>query len=306
MWIVFASAATLLLAAYAAILIGRDLSVLPLIIGTVLGAMIGLVVMHAVRNEPLVRVEVEISHEILPSHAREVLLGALRDVDGVRHDRPWSCDLARLNAGSVVYEVTFAVRDDAPPDIRSRALTRMWHAMQRDGHLFGKRTESGHPEVALAALDATPLFVQLPEDMKEEMASGAEIELWDAGERVVEQGSSGDSCFIVRRGRLGVHVSNGQKDVHVATLQQGDLFGEMSLLTGEPRWATVQVEEDAELVRFHATALKTALHRSPELVQLLAETVASRRDQLLEARELLEQHPSSTLPDSIRTFMKLS
>jgi CRP-like cAMP-binding protein len=168
----------------------------------------------------------------------------------------------------------------------------MWHAMQRERYFAHEQRSATDTAVALAALDATPLFVSVPTEVKEEMSRAAEIQLWDRGERIFEQGSAADACFIVSRGRLGVYVSEGDAEIHVAALQAGDLFGEMSLLTGGTRWATVRAEEDAELVRIDVSALNSALSRFPDLVQSLAETVAARRDELEEARQsLVRQTP---------------
>jgi CRP-like cAMP-binding protein len=169
------------------------------------------------------------------------------------------------------------------------------------------RAELGRPEalaVAMSTLDATPPFSTLPRSLKQSMAEGAEISVCSAGERVVEQGAEGDSCFVVRRGRLSVHISDGDRAIQVAVLRDGDLFGEMSLLTGERRWATVRAEEESEVVRMHASVLRKALIQSPELVQVLAETVSMRQDELLRARELLERVAGrSDLPQAIRSFL---
>jgi len=159
--------------------------------------------------------------------------------------------------------------------------------------------------VAMATLDATPLFATLPRPLKQYMAESAEIAFNSRGENVVEQGADADSCFIVRRGLLSVHISNGASEMQVALLRDGDLFGEMSLLTGEPRWATVRAEEESEVVRMHASALRKALIHSPELVHVLAETVALRQDELQRARALLDRGGIGIpdLPEAIRNFL---
>jgi CRP-like cAMP-binding protein len=242
---------------------------------------------------------VELPHDVSPDRARTVLLSALEGVDGIRDPERSLCRIAALKVSATVFEVACFLEEGAiASDVQSRVLTRLWHARQRE---LSRDTDDATS--VLDALDATPLFVSLPGEIKAEMAADAEIEFWNAGEEVVKQDAPADSCFIVRRGRLGVHVTNGTHEVQVATLSTGDLFGEMSLLTGEARWATVRTDEDSELVRIRASALKTALKRSPELVQLLAETVATRREAVQEARATLEQQ--QPLPDAIRSFMRI-
>ncbi|HZC36946.1 MAG TPA: cyclic nucleotide-binding domain-containing protein, partial [Chthoniobacterales bacterium] len=72
------------------------------------------------------------------------------------------------------------------------------------------------------------------------------------------------------------------KPVRVGRLGQGDCFGEMSLLTGEPRTATVIAESDCEVVKIEKSAMRDLLVRQPRLAEILSETLASRRS-LLEA-----------------------
>ncbi|MGZ5443446.1 MAG: cyclic nucleotide-binding domain-containing protein [Thermoanaerobaculia bacterium] len=281
------AALALLFLSIAVILIVRTPSPLVVVIAAIsalAGGSIAAAVLRASRQD-VCAVTVEMPHEIPPERARKILLDALGNIEGLRNHQSSVCRVVGLGTAATVFEIA-CIPDDAAesPAVRSRILTRLWHARQRE---LSRDSDEG--AAVLDALDATPLFVSLPAEIKEVMAADAEIEFWDAGEEVVRQDSPADACFIVRRGGLGVHVSNGSSTTRVATLAKGDLFGEMSLLTGEARWATVRTDEDSELVRIRPSALTTALKRSPELVQLLAETVATRRDAIHEARAGLDR-----------------
>lgn len=84
------------------------------------------------------------------------------------------------------------------------------------------------------------------------MADALEPLTFDAGETIVEQGSSGDSFYIIVEGSATVHKSTDdetcipQEDNKVGGLKKGDYFGELALLTQRPRQATVVASEDAE------------------------------------------------------------
>ncbi len=263
--------------------------------GAVAGAAVGLALRRAPgdgahTNERVRAVRVQMSPDLPPNRAHALLAEVVRGIDGVIQQPPPSVRTLGLRESVMEYEVEFSVGNAAAaPEIASTLATRLWYVANRESVAVQPPPSPEEvPTVAFSTLDAAPLFAKLPVAMKQDMARRAEIELWAAGERVVEQGAEADSCFIVRSGRLGVHVSDGKTETQVATLTEGDLFGEMSLLTGEPRRATVRADEDSEVVRISAPVLKAVLRGSPELVQVLAETVALRRDELARAYAFLQ------------------
>lgn len=265
-------------------------------IGAVTGAAIAVVFRHrgttatAAPESQRHSVRVQAPYGIPPNRVHALLTETVMGIEGVETSLPPSCRTIGSSGTTMEYEVEFAVRDfQASAAVASMVATRIWYVVNRDAAISEPPVSPEEaPVAALDTLKDAPLFAGLPSDITEDIARRAGVELWAAGERVVEQGEDGDSCFIVRSGQLGVHVSNGQAETQVATLRVGDLFGEMSLLTGEARWATVRAEEDCELVRIGAPALKGILRRSPELVQVLAKTVSLRRDQLTRARAFME------------------
>jgi CRP-like cAMP-binding protein len=272
------------------------------IVGTT-GAIAGCLIGALTGRVQVVTAEVPIA--LAPGVVSAAMLAAVRDAAGVAAYPPAQCLAAKMTIAAIEYHIRFSViRGTSAPVARANALTNVWYAVNRlAGAAAGESRTPGGVEIARKTIDATPFFVPLPSSLKDEIAQDATLEVWHAGERIVEQGTEADSCFVIRRGRLGVHVSHRDAQTHVATLGQGDLFGEMSLLTGKTRWATVRAEEDSEVLRIRASALKRALTRSPDLVQLLAETVMSRRDQLVEAQTLLDDAKTTTVSEAIRRFM---
>ena len=91
---------------------------------------------------------------------------------------------------------------------------------------------------AFSILRGERLFDCLSEDQLNQMVSQARLKLFGRGEPVIEEGAAGDSMFVMLRGAANVLVSKNGSKIQVATLGAGDCFGEMSLLTGEPRSAT--------------------------------------------------------------------
>jgi small-conductance mechanosensitive channel/CRP-like cAMP-binding protein len=263
-------------------------------------------------------------YETPPNRVRAALRAAVAEVPKVLADPRPVFRVARFGERGVEYQVKFFLSDLAGlDDIKSDVAVQIWYHLQRAGvpmpygvrelRRFEPRAPSEDVAQAIrSTLSTTPFFAALPPPLVDGLCASAEMAVFGAGERVVTQGAAGESCYVVRAGRLGVYVSDGIGERQVATLAEGDLFGEMSLLTGEPRTATVRAEEDSRLVRVGAAALRTVLERAPELAHALAEKAALRREGLLEARTQLDAQARERvrattvrLSDLIRKFFRL-
>ena len=98
------------------------------------------------------------------------------------------------------------------------------------------------------------------------------------GATVVHQGDSASTLFFVREGALEVRVANAAgTDITVNRLGAGDLFGEMSLLTGEPRSASIVALTDAALYELRKEDLSPMLAGRPELGEALADLMTARQ-----------------------------
>jgi CRP-like cAMP-binding protein len=111
----------------------------------------------------------------------------------------------------------------------------------------------------------------------EKLCRAARLQRFGRGEKVIEQGSAGDSMFILLAGQAEVRVRKNEAETPVATLETGDAFGEMSLLTGEPRSATVVARRDCELWEIGKEPMRELLEENTALVERLGELLAQRR-----------------------------
>ena len=98
----------------------------------------------------------------------------------------------------------------------------------------------------------------------------------------MRQGDAGRSMFVVLEGRVRVTLEpSGQQ---VAVIGAGGFFGEMSMLTGDPRTATVTALDDALLLEMSADVFRDLAVRQPDLVEHVSGLVSARRQGLAEAR----------------------
>lgn len=110
-----------------------------------------------------------------------------------------------------------------------------------------------------AVLPPIPLFSELPPDAFAAVLSAMKLVRLRPGDVVIQQGEPGQAFYVVARGAVGVSRVDGAGQVHaLATLHAGALFGEMALVSAQPRTATVAAETDADVLEFDRTALVAA------------------------------------------------
>src|SRR5581483_6130787 len=115
-----------------------------------------------------------------------------------------------------------------------------------------------------------PLLQRMSAEQLERFEHAGELEMFKAGEDVVEAGTLGDSFYLILSGTATVHV--GGKSI--ATLHAGEIFGEMSLLEPALRSATVRAAELCELFRVPHFAMANLLQDDPStMTQMLVALV---------------------------------
>jgi signal transduction histidine kinase len=139
-------------------------------------------------------------------------------------------------------------------------------------------------------LRATPLFAELSEDALELLCGRAEPMTLRAGEILIEEGTVGDSLFVVLRGELDVTKRSGDGDLPLARVGPGAIQGEMAAIEERPRTASVRAVGDADVLRVPRQALLDVLGSGPEAALAILRTVLGRlrsTESLLRQREKL-------------------
>lgn len=121
------------------------------------------------------------------------------------------------------------------------------------------------------------LFKQFAEDELAGLAERMTMRQFAPGTRVITAGDPGQSMFLLSEGLTSVLVKSADGEVDVATLRPGDFFGEMSLLTGDPRSATIMALSETVAFEIDKEDLIPLLDANPDAAELLAIAVADRR-----------------------------
>lgn len=158
----------------------------------------------------------------------------------------------------------------------------------RDGmtthHEDGAEARDGISRKAEAVFSSIKLFENLDGEELREMMGAAEPLTLEHGEALFEQGHEAEALYIVTRGKLEViaHIDLGESVV-LAVLDEGSVVGEMSLIQGGPRSATVKAVSEVEVFRLRRESFeKMRQARRPAAYKMilgLAATVGERRRQ---------------------------
>ena len=249
---------------------------------------------------PMARtMRVGLEYDLAPARARAALEAAAADVQGVASLPAPASYLVRFHDYAVEYELRYWLEDYAHYlDVDSRVRERVWYRLEREGiaiayplirqlqYPMGPLPRRNAADTVLAAIEASALFAPLSAAERLTLAGGARLVRFAEGETVVREGDTGSSMFLIAAGRAGVSVRG---DVgasrKVAVLDSGTSFGEISLLTGEPRLATVRAITEATLIEIDKTTLAPVLVANPSLVEKLDAVIRERRRHT--ARELV-------------------
>ena len=250
------------------------------------------------------RVRVSFGYDDPPNKVKRVLQRIALSTRGIIGDPTPSVRTLEYGEFAIVYEIRFVIDDFARQlEIRDELMTQVWYAASRNGLQIQNPVRAIHktempPDArgrrrdARTALQGIPVFVPLNSEELDSLTSDATEQTFAKGERVVHQGDAGDALYFVRAGTAVVSVAGPDGvEREVARLGRGEFFGEMALLTGEPRSANVTAAEDLDVIVVFKEAVRGLLERRPSLAQEIAEIVEARRQGLRAVAETVALAP---------------
>jgi len=151
-------------------------------------------------------------------------------------------------------------------------------------------------------LSRVPIFKTLSENEIEELSNSCEIRSFDTGEILIREGDPESSLFVISSGVVSIIKKDRKgQNIELSRLGNSECFGEMSLLTGEPRSATAQAITYVEVITVPKEALAALFDIKPDLSNEFAEIMAVRRAQ---TEGLIDSRTMKTASKSIRVYAK--
>ena len=149
----------------------------------------------------------------------------------------------------------------------------------------------------VSLLERVPLFAELSEDELDRIAAVAVPRSFPRGVRVFHEGDTSDACYIVRTGDLRVTREHSDgRAIALATLASGDIFGELAMLDGGARSASVETLADSELLALPAQDMRRLLAQNPDIAVKLIVALVRR---LRETNERVARQSFQTVPSRV-------
>ena len=255
-----------------------------------------------------------------PAKTIHVIREAVREAENVSTKVTPVVRIRNLGDNGVDYEVKYWLEDYAKyNDTDALVRQRIWYAFRRAGLNFAFPTRTLYVErhshlaqrdggAIAERLSAVDIFAPLSAEETGMLAQAAVRHVFAPGEMVIRAGDPGSSMFVVHNGRVRVQVNENGRPRTVATLNEGDFFGEMALFTGEPRTANVVALEETEVLEIGHGAMKRVFDTNPDLVESLSFIIAERRQGLASHADAAvpASDSSAGLLSAIKRFFGLS
>ena len=266
------------------------------------------------------RIEVDVgaSYLVPPNDVKRAIHEAIDNAPLAMTSPAPQVAISAFGDSAINYTALFWVEDySTDRTARDQVRTNIWYTFRRHNieipwpiQVQYERQEpvartSEHVDEAADRLASVDLLTTLDSEGRRRLAAAAADHVFAAGEAIVRQGAAGDSMFVVLRGRVRVTLEpSGQE---VAVIETGGCFGEMSLLTGDPRTATVRAIDDTQVLEIRAREFRDLVLTDPGLLTHVSHLVSERRTGLDEARATAaaanSEKPRETLLGRIQRFL---
>jgi small-conductance mechanosensitive channel/CRP-like cAMP-binding protein len=275
-------------------------------------------------SEPAAPLRLEVtvgaSYMVPPNQVKAAIMEALRHSSRVLTAPPPDVVLLSFDDSAITYKARFWIDDYAADEAsRDEVRTAIYYSFQRheieipwpiqvqyekewkEADVNEKVEEE---ERLLASVD---LFSTLSPELRSQVARSAPMAVYGSGETIVQQGEEGQSMFVVVSGSVSVVLEPSRDEV--ARIERGGYFGEMSLLTGEPRSATVLAVGDVVVVEIGADLFRRLAAVHPQAIEKIGLAAMIRRaglEQMKTATAGAVAVETTTLMARMKKFLRLA
>ncbi|MCI0442439.1 mechanosensitive ion channel family protein [bacterium] len=243
------------------------------------------------------RMHVAVSYSTPPNRVDRVVKEVLSQTPNVTMEPPPEVRLSEYKDFSIDYDLKFYYKDPGLLEPMLAAVRKgLWYHFRRNAveipfpirelYIHDRKEKLDSQKAMLKRLSESLrkiyLFSSLDEDERLLIAEHLEEVRYASGELIIREGEAGDSFFIIDQGEVEVFVNSpGGNRKSLATLSVGDFFGEIALLTGERRTASVQATLDVRVFRLKKDSFKSVLETRPDILDEISSVLSRRKDQLV-------------------------
>ena len=233
------------------------------------------------------KVMIHVSPEYPPEKIKKICMDAVLSIDGIVKDKSPIIRL-QLNDWSVDYIILFCIDDyDKKFKYKSLVYERILIHLNRIGiepaimkqevHMFKGINHIGEEALnPLAILKEVDIFMSFSEEIKKNLSLKMHKKKYQPKEVIIEQGDPGDSLFIIVEGSVSVRININNEQIEVDRMGANAFFGEMALLTGEPRNASIVAISHCILYEITKKDISPLFSQHPEIINILSRELTQR------------------------------
>ena len=261
-------------------------------------------------------------YSVPPQRVIPLIRDAVAAIPNVATEKTPIVRIGDFADSSIIYEILYWTKDYMwVPDIDAQIRQHVWYIYRRSDieipfpirHVLLEQQEPAVPRMEAAyddVIESVEIFAPLSEEEKEVVTQAAVKSVYAPGELIIRRGDPGDSMFVIYHGNVEVRLPVGDGNTqHVAVLKPGDFFGEMALLTGEPRNADILATSEVETLEIRKGVLQQLLENNEALAEAFSRIITERQVRLDEyARAMPEEErrvKAQTLLRRIQRFFSL-
>jgi small-conductance mechanosensitive channel/CRP-like cAMP-binding protein len=244
---------------------------------------------------PVQRMEhtIGLGYEAAPNLVKRVVLETFASIPEILTQPAPDVLLSQYADFSINYRCRFWINDFAQNDaILDKFTTLLYYRLKRAGLTvpfpiqdlrIARRPATEHaaaPDHRLDFVEKAGLFQELNPEDKQAIAAAMQPITFGCGETIIRQGEQGDSMFFICQGAVRVILGAAGDSHEVKRLGAGDFFGEMALLTGEPRTASVVADCDVDAYILCKEPFRLILERDPKIAEEISRTMVTRKVEL--------------------------
>lgn len=240
------------------------------------------------------------SYDDAPNKVKEALIQTCLNTPGILHDPYPEVKTVEYADSAIVYEIEFAISDYAfREEISDELMTRIWYTAKRNNFTipFPQRTLHYYESTPTPAqenaqslsegMEKLPKFLPIKKERTERLLESSNIVHFGQGETIFAQGDEVGDIYVLLNGEVELTSSEeGQEEIVVNTLQEGDFFGEVALLSGRKSSMTARATTDVELIKIIQDDVIDMVSDNPSLAFKLGEVMENRKKKLAKKMEL--------------------
>ncbi|MFT5193973.1 MAG: small-conductance mechanosensitive channel [Cellvibrionaceae bacterium] len=265
------------------------------------------------RQIQVIYIQLDYSHP--PHRVKQLLVDLLNSLDDCEYDANQPPFIVSFDEYAIKYGLRFWVKNYGDIlEIRDLVYTRLWYVLKRENIVvpypitlqYEQTLPPNMPKEVIYSpadiqrlLHSFELLNKLEAAQIEQLANFSNIQLFGTGEYLVHEGDPGDSMFMIASGTIDIIIQGDRSQgVLVQRKISGEFFGEMSLLTGQPRSASAMASMDVEVIIINKDAFSSVLMTDPSILNVLVDGLEAQKVNL----EVQRHDP----PDQINPEQKSS